>query len=89
MADDNKKLDSWNAPFDLNRDGKMSPEEKALRDYTIMNTFFNDDDDDDNSGGGGGGGGCLFPFVIMTGIDGAVMTGLIYGVAQLIMHLKV
>ena len=89
MVDDNKKLDSWNAPFDLNRDGKMSPEEKALRDYTIMNIFFNDDDDDDNSGGGGGGGGCLIPFTIMAGIGGSTIAGIIYGIARLVMHLKV
>ncbi len=86
MADGNKKLDSWNAPFDLNRDGKMSPEEKALRDYTIINTFFKDDDD--ISGGGGGGGGCLIPFIIMSGIGGSAIAGLIYSAAQLIMLLK-
>lgn len=84
MANNDRKLDSWNAPFDLNRDGKMSPEEKALRDYTIMNTFF---DDDDNSGGGGGG-GCLIPFVVMAGLGGSAIAGLIYGALQLIMQLK-
>ena len=84
MANNDRKLDSWNAPFDLNRDGKMSPEEKALRDYTIMNTFF---DDDDNSGGGGGG-GCLIPFAVMAGLGGSAIAGLIYGASQLIMQLK-
>lgn len=77
------KLDSWNRPFDLNRDGKMSPEEKAFRDYTIMEMM--DDDDDDSTGGGGG---CLIPFTIMAGIGGSSIAGLIYGAAQLIMHLK-
>ena len=37
-----RKLDSWNAPFDLNRDGKMAPEEKALRDVTIMSMLDDD-----------------------------------------------
>ena len=78
MAD---KLDSWNAPFDVNRDGKMSPEEKALRDVTIMGMM---DDDDDNSGGGGGGGCCLPAFLLIVGIPATLIGGLIYGISSII-----
>ena len=82
MADDKKKLDSWNAPFDLNRDGKMSPEEKAHRDYTIMNTFFSDDDDDSS------GGGCLIPFLLIGGLSGSAIAGIVYGAAKLLAIIK-
>lgn len=76
-----EKLDSWNAPFDLNHDGKMSPEEKRLRDYTIMNTFFKDDYD---SGGDGGGSGCLIPFIVITGLSGTAIAGVACGLVQAI-----
>ena len=78
-----KKLDHWNAPFDLNRDGKMAPEEKALKDYTIMNTFFSDDDKE-SSGGGGRGTGCIVPFFVIGGITASMSLVAISAVIEIV-----
>ena len=77
-----KKLDSWNAPFDLNRDGKMSPEEKALRDVTIMGML--DDDDEDFGGGGGGGGCCLLTLLMIISVPGSIIGLIVYGISSIV-----
>ena len=80
MSREHDKLDSWNKPFDLNRDGKMRPEEKALRDATIMGMM-----DDDNGGGGSGAGCCLPAFLLIVGIPGSLISAVIYGIVHVIM----
>ena len=82
-----KKLNTWNALFDLNHDGKMTPEEKAFRDYTLVNTLFDDEDADKENESGST--GCLVPFAIMVGASGAAITGVIYKVIEAVKCLYV
>ncbi len=83
MSSDHDKLDSWNRPFDLNRDGKMSPHEKALRDATIMSMMDEDDEDDYGSGGGGSTGCCLPAFLFFVGIPTGLISAIVYGIIQI------